>query len=1048
MNSLNLEYEYKNGDTFPAEDWNRVIRSIISSCNQIITQINTISYTASVDTSKINEIKEDLDKTIKNLEDSTKNAKNDNEQLSNSLKEFKETVANDIQTAIQNALDEYDGSDNVWSSINNLNNQVTTLVNKINNVLDNNNNIKYSKSLQSVIDTGIANNSSFNDIASRYAVLNENQEVIEWLSSGFKSNTKDTDSFASMYTSSKNEINSAISNLKTEITQESDGKYVSKNTLASEVTGIIEEGIHSSLSSVVLKSDLNEATSTINTKLDGAETSLTSLKQQSDVNKSKIDAITAVKSNGTVILSQSTLEDAMVQLLANKDSETVTKLELLSNEQIAKADINASINNAISSLNLATESYADNAASQVSNTLSGYIKDSNGNYINSAELKQTINENSSSISNLASHQNSLEESLAGYVATSELDSAVATVLAKSGSSSASQVVALSQASASEIDITSAVNTSVNTIISTMNLATESYVDNEVGEVNTSVNTLAGYIKDSNGNYISSATLQQSVNTNSSSISALASRQTTTENSLSGFVASANLDQAVANVLAQSGSASAAQVVALSTVDESGVDITSAVNNAISSMNLATKSYVDDENDTQDTAISEIGSYLKDSNGNYISSSSLKASVDADHSTLSALTTWKNNEGYKSGLVAESSLDGSVATLLASGTSSTGQAIDSKISTSIQNGVSNITLDADNITVGGSSSNVTIGDALKISNDGKKVTLAGFVVDNAQLMSNTSNNNDSYYGYFGNDPTEGPILSMQNYTSTNDAIVNISSKDGIDVYTSDGSTNKTTIFKALMDGSGAIAHDNLSWANDTITVNLPNVRYTDETSTVSGYTGIVNVSGTNFKVVNGIITGINSVPQISFSKGTYTTYVGEPITITTYITPDTLSISSYTTNDSSALTVTNSGEVTPKKEGTYYVTANFSGSIDYEPTSKNVTVYIGAEREEVSLSIGTEWGNWELSNTNANSSNVWKLETTLSEAVSGASYTWSTYPEGILTFTPVGSDPDGSNVRMQLTDSSYTGTFMITCKFNGTDTVKPTSVTHSFTITNN
>jgi hypothetical protein len=79
---------------------------------------------------------------------------------------------------------------------------VTTQISDLSDRLDNistNGDIQYSAVLQSVIDEGIRNNTAFTNLQSRWAVLNENQAVLEWMASGFKSQVNENTNFATVF---------------------------------------------------------------------------------------------------------------------------------------------------------------------------------------------------------------------------------------------------------------------------------------------------------------------------------------------------------------------------------------------------------------------------------------------------------------------------------------------------------------------------------------------------------------------------------------------------------------------------------------------------------------------------------------------------------------------------------------------------------------------------------------------------------------------------------------------------------------------------------
>ena len=78
-------------------------------------------------------------------------------------------------------------------------------------------------------------------------------------------------------------------------------------------------------------------------------------------------------------------------------------------------------------------------------------------------------------------------------------------------------------------------------------------------------------------------------------------------------------------------------------------------------------------------------------GHTTSIAQLNTNASVDHASLTALTTWKNNEEYKSGLVSEAGLGGSMASLIAENT-----AVKAAITARVKDDASQISLTADQI----------------------------------------------------------------------------------------------------------------------------------------------------------------------------------------------------------------------------------------------------------------------------------------------------------------------------------------------------------------
>jgi len=124
----------------------------------------------------------------------------------NDLTELQTELAEEITNAITDALKDSQGR-SVWTRIDQTDSgvaAVTTSLNQMSVRLDgisNGGDIKYTAALQSVIDEGIENNTAFTNLQSRWAVLNENQAVLEWMASGFKTQVSQDTNFASVFSS-------------------------------------------------------------------------------------------------------------------------------------------------------------------------------------------------------------------------------------------------------------------------------------------------------------------------------------------------------------------------------------------------------------------------------------------------------------------------------------------------------------------------------------------------------------------------------------------------------------------------------------------------------------------------------------------------------------------------------------------------------------------------------------------------------------------------------------------------------------------------------
>jgi len=162
------------------------------------------------------------------------------------------------------------------------------MTNRIDQSLNPDGSIKNTQVLQSIIDSGVRNNSAITDIQNKWAVLDDNQQVIEWVASGFKSQAGNEGGLAAVFATAQNNTQNAISAMKTEIEQDVAGNYVASADLGTSVIGIVEDELQvESLSALAMKSDVNSATTTITNRLNTIDTTTgnlqTSLSQVSSV---------------------------------------------------------------------------------------------------------------------------------------------------------------------------------------------------------------------------------------------------------------------------------------------------------------------------------------------------------------------------------------------------------------------------------------------------------------------------------------------------------------------------------------------------------------------------------------------------------------------------------------------------------------------------------------------------------------------------------------------------------------------------------------------
>ena len=567
-----------------ADRWNEELQSAINDLDLAIQEIKEDATTRS----------QSLTQSMQELDEALNNVIVNSDQILEDLQQTKSELEEEIRSSIQNAMVDAHGR-TLWSEVNRANDGVSAITTKLNTSLDENGNVKYTSALQSVINTGINNNQAFADIASRYAVLDENQEVIEWLASGFKSQTSDSGSFSELYSAARQEDQDAIAAVKTEVLSDVENNYTAKASLSADVTNILTNGLNiQSLSNIALKSDVNSASAAITTRIDGLNTSLTNLTQQSDSDHSKIEAITSVGENSTITFNESTLDSAVAGILTKSGSNSAAQVKLISDESAAELDMRTAISNAIGGL--ASRVYVNDKVEGAVNTMETYIKDGDGEIVSIAALKEQSESDHSKIEAITS----IDDNDSVIFNESKLDSAVAGILTKSGTSSAAQVRAISGDEASKIDIQTTVNNAVS------GLASTAYVDNVVNGATT---TVSAYLKDDNGTIIRSASLQEAVDDNTAKLTAIAEwngyRDGDPVAYKGGVVTEANADGVIASLIASSGSDVSAAITAHVQNDTSDLTLSAdkiyldagvtlantiqATNGTIANFNIATNS---------------------------------------------------------------------------------------------------------------------------------------------------------------------------------------------------------------------------------------------------------------------------------------------------------------------------------------------------------------------------------------------------------------------------------------------------------------------------
>lgn len=460
------------------EQWKNTIQGIITGLQ---------SQAAQKDQEFADTLERELNAAKAELQQLITAADNRVSAVSSELNSFTSGLDNEIQgavsDAISDALTNY-RDEEAWTEINSTKAGLSTVTNKVNNITDSEGNIKYSV-VQSAINTGIANNQAFTDISNRWATAAENQEVLEWLASGFKSQVSEGTSFASVYAAEKSATGSAISQIKTEVLGDIEDGYVSKTSLASSVTDVIKDGLSiTSLADIALESDITSATNTLQTTFNS---SISQIQQKSTEQDARLDLLTTVTTpagsqNSVVSINEANLDQAMARILATSGSAAASQINVIAEGNSSGVDIQSSINSAVATATagMATTAYVDGAENRVSS----YLKDGQGNIITSASLQNAVTADHSTLTALATTVDGLQTAQAGLVTQTGLGDAVASLIAQNG------------------DVRSAITTYVNGDTSNITLSADQiYLDANKTLANTieaSQGNIGGYTISSNG----------------------------------------------------------------------------------------------------------------------------------------------------------------------------------------------------------------------------------------------------------------------------------------------------------------------------------------------------------------------------------------------------------------------------------------------------------------------------------------------------------------------------------------------------------------------
>ena len=233
------------------------------------------------------------------------------EQYTTIYNEIKDKIAQDIAAALKDR----NGRD-VWTRIGINDDSIFAITTKLNSLVDENGNA--TEALQTIVNQYITNmldedgnpiDVAISELSNKWALLDENENILKWMASGITAETMRNKTFMQMIASAgsgsggdgTDYVDGAVAGLRNEITETLNG-YVAEATLAAKIFNAL--GVQSS-SQIALKTDVNGAVTTITNRYDGRIAGIES-------SVSKLSAMTGLlasyndETNAASILSSST----------------------------------------------------------------------------------------------------------------------------------------------------------------------------------------------------------------------------------------------------------------------------------------------------------------------------------------------------------------------------------------------------------------------------------------------------------------------------------------------------------------------------------------------------------------------------------------------------------------------------------------------------------------------------------------------------------------------------------------------------------------------
>lgn len=291
-----------------------------------------------------------------------------------------------------------------WSKLQQRINSVESSVNSL--TVDGNLTQTLTSSIQQLINGKIASLQLGTTYASTEKVDNV-EKLLAWMYSGLESSASEETTFSEMSSMAKNNFISAISDIRTQVNKVANGDFVAQTEVASKVGDTI--------ATMLLQSSSDNGLAGMSARLNAVE------QESSTTTQNVADLILGVTGSSST------------------------------------ADISTAVSNVLSGFAASSDVADDITAAKAEIYSAIGAKDGSDNFISIADLKTQADANGSNITAVTTRVGTLETNQSGFVASSDLDSAVAEMFASSGNgqnaTAKANVVALVKDNKASLELT-------------------------------------------------------------------------------------------------------------------------------------------------------------------------------------------------------------------------------------------------------------------------------------------------------------------------------------------------------------------------------------------------------------------------------------------------------------------------------------------------------------------------------------------------------------------------------------------------------------------